>query len=785
MPQASNSYNSGWTDVKGGMFSNVSGWQPNAANFEYGGRGEGSFGMEGRGARDRQANLSELGQTYKDVKGLDTRALVQAQQDSNMRQSLALARSGRGGAAGQAAALNAAQQQQAAGNAQVNAQALQGRMAQLGMQGQLGQQLAGARLQQTGMNDQFSLGMYGMGQKSSLAQLQANMGYEQLLSQNMMQAQLANAQLAGAREAAMMGAGGALLSSFGVSDPRAKEDVRYVSSPGYTKTDIAPAGYGTTYGDAAAYTTGYGGGLGSGAGYSASGAYAPPPRYDAVTQATQYSTGGGSGLGGGAGYQMSGGGAAAGEAAAEQAATQQKEKGRAAFLDLMTSGYKNMNINPHAADTYRAPQFVDMSDPRAKQDVYVTSGLEAKRDVQQSALQAAMPRAPSPTDAAAELGSYSYRYKPEFAAQEGEDPRTRHVGPMANGGPDSMEANPVYAPAVKRGPDGMARVDTGRATMENIAVTSDNSRRIKDLEAELAASRVSGQVMSPNEQLDAEDRILVEPRLRENTRAMSPHERRQFRRFEELFREFERPVSPSRGSLSSELDQVQRDATGAMRRAGEPDRKGALEAAVVAQNQPTRRVDARLPDSQKYRPIDPLAHKLPAHESSSTKDYDQEREIRMRYKLKPGDKVDLGPWRGDTPRAALDRGLDGRLQFNPVDPAIRRFGDTGEHEDYSGVLRTKQLDQRLDTFQMTPEELRRSVVDQPTVEDVVGQAAADIASSSNKKVRRAQITNVRNALQGGRVAKPSPNLVYRQLQQRGIKISKDEVEDALRKEYEL
>lgn len=187
-----------------------------------------------------------------------------------------------------------------------------------------------------------------------------------------------------------------------------------------------------------------------------------------------------------AGAGMSGGGTAAGAAAAQSPAA--NAGGAAGASMLMQAGQGAIRgpgiqmTSPEQAGRYT---FLEVpSDAYAKTDVQmVPSGLETKTAVVPQAANAA---AAGPADWAANLGSYSYRYDPRFAAQNGEDPNVRHAGPMANRTPDSMEANPLYAPSVKYGPDGMARVDTGRATMANIAATSDLARRQLQLEQDVA-----------------------------------------------------------------------------------------------------------------------------------------------------------------------------------------------------------------------------------------------------------------------------------------------------------
>lgn len=78
--------------------------------------------------------------------------------------------------------------------------------------------------------------------------------------------------------------------------------------------------------------------------------------------------------------------------------------------------------------------------------------------------------------AAAQVQPYKFQYRPEVAAREGLTTEDR-IGAMASKAPGSLAANPVYAPTVRQGPDGMDRVDGGQATMANIAVTADVARK--------------------------------------------------------------------------------------------------------------------------------------------------------------------------------------------------------------------------------------------------------------------------------------------------------------------
>lgn len=69
---------------------------------------------------------------------------------------------------------------------------------------------------------------------------------------------------------------------------------------------------------------------------------------------------------------------------------------------------------------------------------------------------------------------YSYRYK----EGEGEDPSTRHVGPMAQ----DLERTPVGQSVVQTLPDGRKAIDAGRLALVNATATGDLARRQAELE---------------------------------------------------------------------------------------------------------------------------------------------------------------------------------------------------------------------------------------------------------------------------------------------------------------
>jgi hypothetical protein len=88
--------------------------------------------------------------------------------------------------------------------------------------------------------------------------------------------------------------------------------------------------------------------------------------------------------------------------------------------------------------------------------------------------------------AAAQVQPYAFNYRPEFARELGVS-EDRRVGIMANKAPGNLSENPVYGPAVVKGPDGLARVDTNQAVGANIAVTADIAREQQDQSARLDA----------------------------------------------------------------------------------------------------------------------------------------------------------------------------------------------------------------------------------------------------------------------------------------------------------
>lgn len=206
-------------------------------------------GLESRGAMGDQA--AYLRQMRDDPTNSVAAQQLRQGQDANMQQALALARSGQGGPAAAAAAqrnaafqnAQAAQQTNAAAatlraqestaaNAQLSQLLTQQRAMDLqaaGLDAQTALQQAQFELEKQQQNDQYALGLYGLGHQRSMGQMAGAMGYEGLRSQNIMGAQGINIQTDASRDAAIIGAmataAGAAASGGGKSDIRSKQRI--------------------------------------------------------------------------------------------------------------------------------------------------------------------------------------------------------------------------------------------------------------------------------------------------------------------------------------------------------------------------------------------------------------------------------------------------------------------------------------------------------------------------------------------------------------------------------
>jgi hypothetical protein len=89
----------------------------------------------------------------------------------------------------------------------------------------------------------------------------------------------------------------------------------------------------------------------------------------------------------------------------------------------------------------------------------------------------------SAADAAAQVQPLAYRYKPGMGLPEGQQ-----IGVSAQ----QLAGTPLGSTLVGQGPDGMLRVDGGRAGIAGLAASGENARRIRMLEQKLAMASGEG-----------------------------------------------------------------------------------------------------------------------------------------------------------------------------------------------------------------------------------------------------------------------------------------------------
>lgn len=253
-------------------------YKPDKSDF-YAGSGSGFFdeGKAAQGTKAPQADLTGynqmrgLGLQSRDAIGAQIHNIRQAAydpnysvaqqqlrsgQDANLRQSLALARSGGGSGAAQAQALRQAQFAGAQSNQQLNAQSATLRAAEVQAANQQASQLlsqqramdlqaqgldaqtalaqAQLEMQQRGLNNQMQLGLYGIGAGYDMANQQGNIAYHQLMGQQQLGSQTANQQADAARDSSLAGMGGAALGGLiALSDVRSKTDIEPTSGNMY------------------------------------------------------------------------------------------------------------------------------------------------------------------------------------------------------------------------------------------------------------------------------------------------------------------------------------------------------------------------------------------------------------------------------------------------------------------------------------------------------------------------------------------------------------------------
>jgi hypothetical protein len=386
-----------------------------------------------------------------------------------------------------------------------------------------------------------------IGQQSVIAQQQYSQQMEAMRGQAAMQASMANAQLDAQRDASLGGLMGAAAGALAASDPTVKQDISRFGGPDARAFEGSPrpapirADYGPALqapferekaaalqpqaGDPPVYRTTEGPGdrfqySGTGAGFGKDYGFS----YGDVQQVMDSRPDGPvetAPAAGAAGDQWTSAGGrdwmnrdsadTSQQLPAEDSARAKAGSGLAqGITDAFGGLAKGMEVEYQSAGQYKPLNFgPPASDPRVKQDVrpYVGSGVEQKYGMQPvgsgveqkhsvtPALSAAaaggQTAAAAPSDMIANVGSYSYKYKPEFAAEEGQSAERTQIGPMANGGADSLEANPLFAGSVKRDERGLAKVDTSRAVLPLIAAEADTARRVKALESKLGGNAVA------------------------------------------------------------------------------------------------------------------------------------------------------------------------------------------------------------------------------------------------------------------------------------------------------
>jgi hypothetical protein len=372
------------------------------------------------------------------------------------------------------------------------------------------------------MNDQYALGMYGLGQKSSMAQMQGTMGYEGLRSGNIMGAQAANAQLDAQRDASLLGLGGTLgAAGIMASDVRAKEEIAPIGpqpeaarpmrmpiaseseadtnveqymprweapdvvSDQQSKEQIAKLREKNSALESAyAAVTG---------GKPDKLQRMPVPSRSYANEAEFHA-------------------AAAREYGANQRALEAERKQQIAYAMQQEEQRKDATAMRGLAEYERdrmlqsdaqrqAPAFDQSGDGPAKfvfttpqptlsdrkSKEYISAletALDNVRNEQVGGIRGAPTRrfddVPPAVQAQASIPAYSFKYREPFASQHGGE---RRVGVMAQ----DLERNPLYASSVKTGPDGYKRVDSGQATMANIAADAEMARIVSDQERRLRA----------------------------------------------------------------------------------------------------------------------------------------------------------------------------------------------------------------------------------------------------------------------------------------------------------
>lgn len=380
-------------------------------------------------------------------------------------------------------------------------------------------------------------------------------------------------------------------------------------------------------------------------------------------------------------------------------------------------------------------------------------------------------RMPDLVDASAQGQPVSFNYKPGAAQAQGVSTDKR-VGMLATGGEGALDHNPIYAPTVQKGPDGLAYVNTPQAVLANIAVTSDQSKRIKNLEAALMKQG------GPNAQASSPSR-REEPATYQNGHGGLPGTEEE--NVYNLARRTKNEMSPPPAGKDQGYP------------LGDPD---AHNAALAEADWKANNLAQAMADSKEQT----------LRQNGQARDKQVNDELKRRRA--PGG---MSPTMGASSPAPAP-GMHGENSAPPRVGGPKSFYPGDKFPMNEALARMREKDQaandresfvrqyqpgRHDKFETAP--MGRPVLtgeaDAPDVSDV-NNVSADLASelsatkdpAERKKIIRRAFNVLGGAAHpdGAPLEKaPSPQFLGKALKQRGAKVSDKEIKDALRQEYTL
>ncbi len=364
--------------------------------------------------------------------------------------------------------------------------------------------------------------------------------------------------------------------------------------------------------------------------------------------------------------------------------------------------------------------------------------------------------------AAAQAQPVQFQYKPEAAAMQDVSTQPR-VGMPANGGPGSLEQNPVYGPAVEYGPDGLARVNAGQATMANIAVTSDLAKGQQSQEQRLAnLENVMMKGKSPKSKAGGMTKASLtdsgdEEQLANTTRRIR-NEQTPRGQFPGQGRPLDDPEAHN--AALAEADWKANNLAMALQDRQAQQRHKQVQAYGSQVNSELQR--RRAPGGMQSVGDEPWVHVVPGppREAVYTEGLPPDANLgaptlgQRKYMQDPS-QYEEAPTLGYAP---IVSGFD------------KREKGYGALEDQSSENRTWRLD---DVYVGKDNEMY-------SVEAPFGDAAAAYnEAGKNISKKHTAIRDAAGALSGGNRPDPSPNLVYQMLKQRGVKTSLKEVKAAM------